>query len=790
MMRRSLIFLLTLVLIYGGRTLAQSNPFAAFDIGSPRLTPIYVSPTGDDSNDGSAPERALRTVEAAWERIPMGVELMETGYHILLLPGTYRLEDVPGFMEARYGTFEHPVIFEAANGPNTVFLPPLNLYDGRYIYFFNLNIASGGDAFHCEKCDHVLVRGSSFVGADPETYNTQETVKVNQSQHIYFEDNDISGAWDNAVDFVAVQYGHFFGNRIHNAGDWCMYLKGGSAYFLVAGNEFYDCGAGGFTAGQGTGWQFMEAPWLDYEAYDIKVVNNIIHDSAGAGLGVQGGYNILMAYNTLYRVGERSHVLEFGFGSRSCDGQPGDEGRGRCDEYLAAGHWGNTAIADGSNFVRIPNRNVYVVYNLIYNPPGYRSAYQHFSVFPPYDGPEQMGTNVPSPARADDNLVLRGNLIWNGDANMPLGIESGDNPAGCQPDNPSCNMRQLLDENRVNSYEPILADPENGNYTVVDAGGFSSQDTPDFVWDVAAPPGNLSNFIPVDYAGAQREFVSVPGAFMSGSELVLLGSAEIVPVATPVSQVVEVTAGPVPTQPAQPSLVGEPLPLGPLTIVTLGDSLTEGAEDNAELGGYPGRLLGMVQTLRPGSTLLNVGHSGWNSDALINGDQGLPSQLAQAEEAIRAAVGRGEAAVALVWIGSNDLFYLYEYNNPDVAGEQADLDNYSRNWDTILSRLTSAGARVMLALLDDQSLRPVVQRGEAFPGTSREEIVQMSGQARRYNAVIMQKAAQYGAVTVDFFSSSIFTDTATLAEDGNHPNANGYDVIAQMWFNALLPMLG
>jgi hypothetical protein len=67
-----------------------------------------------------------------------------------------------------------------------------------------------------------------------------------------------------------------------------MYEKGGSAYFQVEGNEFYDCGTGGFTAGQGTGFQFVVAPWLHYEAYNIKVINNIIHSTDGAGLGVNG----------------------------------------------------------------------------------------------------------------------------------------------------------------------------------------------------------------------------------------------------------------------------------------------------------------------------------------------------------------------------------------------------------------------------------------------------------------------------------------------------------------------
>jgi lysophospholipase L1-like esterase len=247
--------------------------------------------------------------------------------------------------------------------------------------------------------------------------------------------------------------------------------------------------------------------------------------------------------------------------------------------------------------------------------------------------------------------------------------------------------------------------------------------------------------------------------------------------------------GPALAQDVHPTLTPlppDPLPAGPITVVTLGDSLTEGAEDELEKGGYPGRLLEIIEESRPGSTLLNVGHSGWNSDALINGDQGLPSELEQAEEAIAEA---DQPAVALVWIGSNDLFYLYEYNNPDAEGEQADLENYERNLDTILTRLTDAGAVVFLALLDDQSQRPVTKRGEAFTSISVDEIEMMAEQIVRYNEVIVEKATEYGAFTVDFYETTIFTDDETLADDGNHPNAAGYDIITDMWFEALQPAL-
>jgi lysophospholipase L1-like esterase len=50
-------------------------------------------------------------------------------------------------------------------------------------------------------------------------------------------------------------------------------------------------------------------------------------------------------------------------------------------------------------------------------------------------------------------------------------------------------------------------------------------------------------------------------------------------------------------------------------------------------------------------------------------------------------------------------------------------------------------------------------------------------------------AAQYGALTVDFYDSAIFSDPSTLIEDGNHPNPAGYDLVAELWFEVLRPIL-
>ncbi|MBI5944375.1 MAG: hypothetical protein HY864_08410 [Chloroflexi bacterium] len=247
-----------------------------------------------------------------------------------------------------------------------------------------------------------------------------------------------------------------------------------------------------------------------------------------------------------------------------------------------------------------------------------------------------------------------------------------------------------------------------------------------------------------------------------------------------------------PVQVSTPQLeVSQPaaaLPPGPVTLVALGDSLTQGDGDDSGRG-YPGRLLEMVNTVRPDSTLVNLGQSGWSSDALISGDQGIDSQLTRAVAAVTAAASQGRNPVALVWIGSNDLWYLYEFGEGSAENDQLDADRFSANMDAILGQLTDAGARVIVAMLDDQTKRPVAVQGEAFVSITPDEMERMSAHINWYNEIIAQKAEQYGALTVSFFGTDIFTNPDTLYYDGNHPNQAGYNVIAQMWFEVLSGIL-
>lgn len=485
---------LIIALFFVSQSLADN-----YDIGSPVFINLYVDEIkGSDSNTGTSVSSPLRSITAAWNQIPRGVPL-SIGYKINLLGGEHTL--MPHYWEERYGNFNHPIMISGLG--NTTLRGDMNVYDVKYLYITDLTIKPGGDAFHCEKCDHVLLKNVTLDGGA----SAHETLKVNQSQYIYVEDSNIGGAGDNAVDFVAVQYGHIRNTKIHHAGDWCLYLKGGSAYFTIEGNRIYSCGTGGFTAGQGTGFEFMTSPWLHYEAYDLKFFNNLVYDTEGACFGVNGGYNILIAHNSCARVGRRSHVAEVVFGLRSCDGN-----QSACELRRLAGGWGINTLGD-SGVQPIPNRNVFIYNNLIINQTP--SRWQHFAIYGPRT--PHSSSNIPSPAKTDTNLQIKGNLIWNGTSGHPLGIEDGSE--GCRND--ICNENQVRADNYINTVEPEIRDlnrndlrPLSGLLSIsgVSIPNFAGGDR---VSSPLAPVGDLNNLVFKDRSGQLRGSSIVIGAYAS-----------------------------------------------------------------------------------------------------------------------------------------------------------------------------------------------------------------------------------------------------------------------------------
>lgn len=535
------ISVLTLTAVVPSSILGESTTpkaFAAssfnYDIGNPNVRDYWISPTGNNNNSGDQ-SSPLATIGRAWEMVPQNTTL-QTGFRFHIMSGTYNASDL--WLQDRIGTANAPIIFQGEG--NVTINGNLNSKNLHYVYLINLKYVSQNDVMHFEAADHILLRGITLSAS-----GAQETLKVNQSSHIYIEDSDISGAGDNAIDFVAVQYGHVVRSKIHRASDWCMYTKGGSAYITVDSNEFFDCGTGGFTAGQGTGLQFMSSPWLQYEAYDIKVTNNIVHDTEGAGLGVNGGYNILMAYNTLYNVGRRSHVVEFVFGSRSCDGNAATE----CTPNLQLGAWGSTR-EDG---VDIGNNHVYFYNNIVMVAPGYNTAQwpEQFAIY----GPRTLtlaGAQGPSPVRTDTDLQIKGNIIWNERAGLGLGSETG-----CISSNPTCNPAQLLRDNAINTVQPQLVNPAGGNFALASNSNVftvPSYAIPSFDWsDVPSsntPAGRSSNSVTSDFFGNVRSN-TVAGA--------VAGTSTVTPSPSP-SATPSPSNSPTPSSSPTPTLAPSPSP--------------------------------------------------------------------------------------------------------------------------------------------------------------------------------------------------------------------------------------
>jgi hypothetical protein len=506
---------------------------AAYDIGAPELMDFYVSPSGSDAADGTDEAHPLRTLSEAWSRIPASPT--GTGFRVNLLPGVYPCEPGPedtncvNFFADRAGSAEFPIILRAAGGPGTVTLRGgMNIANVRYVYLIDLNLVGGGslptnssgnNLLHLDGSDHILLRGLSVLGPDcanDTCNNLQEVLKVNQTQYLYVEYSEIGGAWHSAVDYFVVQYGHFRGNTIHTAGQWCMYIKGGTAYLTIDGNILHDCQLG-FQSGQSANLAVMRSPWFHYETYGVRFTNNILHDIPGIALSAAGAYNMLFAYNTLYKVGYSQDpafgLFQLVFGERNCT--PIDEipnVTARCPKYTDQGAWGPASVTE--SLPAVPNQSVYFYNNLVYNPAPSQTAYTHFNVAGPISLPQGF-RNLPEQIVSDHDIRMAGNWIWNGPPDLPLGIEDPGN--GCQPDNPTCNLTLLTAQNSINQVEPKLADPARGDYHLALADNApAALSIPAFTWQLFTPPvpaGAGANDVILDLDGLARTGAGTAGAF-------------------------------------------------------------------------------------------------------------------------------------------------------------------------------------------------------------------------------------------------------------------------------------
>jgi hypothetical protein len=539
--------------------LAQTLEGTTYSVGTPELNQVWVDPVkGNDNNRGSSRTDALLTVTEAWDRIPEGVPLTGKGYQINLVAGTYTASHLPNFWQLRFGSQEAPIIIKAIDGKGTAIITDsVHVTQSQYVYFLGVDIELAyGDqyGFQCKDCDHVLLRNMEVKGAAEGAENGIDIVR---SSNVYLENNEISRA-DRGVTFTAVQSGHVMRSNVHDTAMWGIGSKGGSAYVRIEGNQIRNSPKG-IVAGGESGLDELTTPWVHYEAYDHKIINNTISHVEDAGFSVKGGYNILFAHNTLYETGSKAPALEFGHGLRKCR-----TAAATCVTSLNQGAWGSPTEGQSES---IPNRNVYVMNNVVYHPSQQAQSHSRLSVASARAG--GAASNLPSVVSADQNLRIEGNVFWEGNNQMALG--AGESGEGCGSGNATCNPTQILATNRIGTLEPLLQAPVSGDLRPVDATNlvtFTVSPVPAFPGDdrVAtplAPVGTLTNVVQGDIGGGTRA-ETLPGAYSGPNASLSIPDAPdagaAAPTPTPIPTVAptaQPTAAPT-TAPAKPTVAPTP----------------------------------------------------------------------------------------------------------------------------------------------------------------------------------------------------------------------------------------
>ena len=281
---------------------------------------IWVSPSGDDSNPGSQ-EAPVRSIQLAIDRATPGTA-------ILLLPGEYH-ENVE--FERIEGTADKPIWLSAAEGRGTVTIIAADPADSVItirgednIVIRDLVIEGGYDGISVTQSgndftdlvDNLVIEGNVIRGV------SHDGIKVGQANNVRIADNRIDGAGEQGIDLLAVAHATITGNEITNvAGSSGLFAKGGSFDLLIADNYIHHVAGDGLLVG---GWTSAGSfrPGADFEAKDVIVTDNVVHDAAKRPLTVLGAENVDVHGNFFGSLVTNDYVLVIGSGSPDLDPPP------------------------------------------------------------------------------------------------------------------------------------------------------------------------------------------------------------------------------------------------------------------------------------------------------------------------------------------------------------------------------------------------------------------------------------------------------------------------------------
>ena len=276
---------------------------------------IYVAPSGSDANDGSAPDKALKTTAAAFKKLAPGVRLN-------FATGTYD----GGVVSSFSGTATAPGWIRSSDGPRTAKFSDGILMD--QVHFLAL------DGLEIEKSTGHGVQLSSGAGPwDPSTISNEVVLhrsyvhhtalasfKGSQAKGVYIIGNELAYAPTDRqnVEVVVIDDVVVAGNEAHHSGYFNEH-KGGSLNGRIFRNYVHDSSGGILAGGDCTGQQFLVNPNADYEAKNLLVYANVIVGGEEAAFRIVDCKDCTVANNTWISTNPKAwlRILAIGFGDAS-----------------------------------------------------------------------------------------------------------------------------------------------------------------------------------------------------------------------------------------------------------------------------------------------------------------------------------------------------------------------------------------------------------------------------------------------------------------------------------------
>lgn len=270
-------------------------------------TTFYVSPSGNNSNNGL-------TVATAWLTLQYASNTVGAGDSVIVLPGTYM-----GFYHTTSGTSVQPIVFSAQTG-----------------VLINLPNATTNDGINLEGASYIVIEGFNVYGM-PRTgirsvLNNHVTIQNNVcdscykwgiltgfSDDILIQNNECSRSvvehgiyFSNSADNPVIRNNHCWGNNscgLHMNGDISLGGDGIISNALIENNIMHDNGAAGGSA-------------INCDGVQNSVIrNNLAYNNHASGIslymidGGGGSSGNVVVNNTILQPSDGRWALNISDGS-------------------------------------------------------------------------------------------------------------------------------------------------------------------------------------------------------------------------------------------------------------------------------------------------------------------------------------------------------------------------------------------------------------------------------------------------------------------------------------------